>query len=140
MIYNLVQYIRNNLNLGVSIIANSYDPSDPESNVCVRESPGDPSKMSMMIAHRSVQVITRGKDDFHSHQMAEKIYNLLRERYDIVLPAPIPGEFSQELALVKPLPILSISAIQTPYPFGSVDGGQYEYSCNYLLTFQELRS
>lgn len=84
MIYNLVKYITNNTSLTVS--TNGFNPTSPDTAVCINEGSGD-ERPWFDRKDTIVQCISRAGDPTVARANAYTVYNLIKKKYGLTLPA-----------------------------------------------------
>ena len=84
MIYNLAQYIDTNTTLSINV--NGFQPTAPNDVVSINEGPGDERPWFDRV-DTVVQVLSRAKERPVARENCYTVYDLIKKRYDLVLPA-----------------------------------------------------
>lgn len=143
MIYNLLQYLRDNFATAtfsnVGQIVNGFLPTDTtaitgaQCIMVVLETGGPMRGYPDMRTEATFQFIVYGRSDGSARDTAFTVYNYLRDRHNVILPAvtgtasPAPGT----------LLVNRVHAIQKPYNFGKDDRGLSRYANNYVLMYED---
>lgn len=93
------------------------------------------------LSKKSYNILVQSTSENKTRQKAYKIYNTLREGYNLRIDVPASKLLDPETASSPNLPtglvpirIASIRPISEPYGIGNVGQGLYQYSLNYNLT------
>lgn len=113
----------------INFIAEGEDPESEQDRVIVIERPGDPGGLGKFDG-AIVQILSYGVDPATARNNANSIYDLLRERFDVTLPAH--GQTG-----TNDIHATSIRALQRPYMFETDQTGVTLYGNNYEIKFQK---
>lgn len=93
------------------------------------------------LSKKSYNILVQSTSENKTRQKAYKIYNTLREGYNLRIDVPASKLLDPETASspnvptgLVPIRIASIRPISEPYAIGNVGQGLYQYSLNYNLT------
>lgn len=84
MIYNLVKFITDNSSLVIN--TNGFNPSSPDNAICINEGSGNEQPWFNR-KDTIVQVISRATDKTESRANAYEVYDLIKKKYGLTLPA-----------------------------------------------------
>lgn len=135
MIYNLCEYLKNNL-AGEIIYNNTrhiISPAKkiPARNILIRETGGTVTSWFGFL-RQLFQVITRDETNIKARRLAFDVYELIVDRYGIDLPEVIvAGETFEELETYQ------ITCNSCPQSIGVDEHGYYEFSTNYLIIYRK---
>jgi len=112
MIYNLVQYLINNLS-SYNFVTNGWGPDSAQDLIMVSETGGEPAHWYDR-TDWSVQIISRAKSVTKAKKQIDDVYALIKNRFGLELPEVTVDE------IVYPLvKTYQISPIQSPNYFGA---------------------
>lgn len=131
MIYNIVEYLRNELP-GETIYANSMQLIDsqdfvPDRYAIVRDTSGSLTPW-FQFSRETYQIITRDRNEPGARKLAYDIFNILNNHFGLILPAVIVGTQNYSEVITA-----QISAIQNPYYLDMDDQGRHQYTTNYYF-------
>ena len=127
MIYNLFSYLKINLP-DIVLIAGGLGINSPQECICVIDSGGAPDHDGLKTDH-SVQILGRGLDSNKVRVRIYSVYNLLKNRFSLVLPEISVGD-----TIFPEVKTYQISPNQSPGYLGS-DGSNLEmWSFNLIVT------
>ncbi len=127
MIFNLVQYLRNNLT-SLTFSVNGFDPDSVEDQLMVSETGGEPQHWYPR-TDWTVQILSRAGSSVVAKENIESVYTLLENKFGIVLPAVTVNN------VVYPLvQTYQISPIQTPGYIGASREHLEMFSFNLTIT------
>ncbi len=104
---------------------------DPQEYILIRESTGASQGYPDNRIDAQVQIIVNDQDQFTARSKANAIFDYMRERHNITLD-PHPDDASGTPALF----IRRVAALQPPSSNGRQENGAFQYTNNYLLTYQ----
>jgi hypothetical protein len=114
-----------------TIIGEGVINNDIQEYILLRESTGSSEGYPDNRIDAQVQVIVNDQDQFTCRTKAVAIFDYLRERHNITL-VPHPDDVSGTPSLF----IRRVAAIQPPASNGRQSNGTFQYSNNYVLTYQ----
>jgi hypothetical protein len=128
MIYNLVQYIKDNL--AETIYTNVRDlTSDqvPDRIVVIKETGGGETAW-FLLEEVAIQVYTRDIDAPKARELAHDVRNIINNKFGLLLPSvTVDGNLYNEIQTAQ------ISANSLPQSIGYDANGRAEYSSNYRI-------
>lgn len=127
MIYNLYKYIKNNLT-GLTYAVNGWSIHSPEQCVAIIHRGGIPDHDNIKQIV-SVQVMSRALENNDAHVDITSVYNLLKNRFGLVLPEVTVGD-----TVFPEVKTYQISPIQIPGYIGSDRGNLHMWSFNLTVT------
>lgn len=127
MIYNLVQYLLTNLT-SINFVANGFNPESDQDAVMVRETGGEPQHWYDR-TDWAVQVISRSKNVAIAQLNAYSVYNLLKNKFGLLLPEATVGE-----DVYSAIQTYQVSPLQTPNYLGADDKHLEMFSFNLTIT------
>lgn len=137
MVYNLVQYLRNNIS-GEMIYSNNIlrtGTSIPNRYLLVKETGSTIVPVSRFMM-QTFQVLSVDEDNTGSRALSYLVYDLIKERFGEVLPSVTVD--SETFNSVK---TTQITAIQLPYNLGeNKETGLVEYTTNYSIYYSEVEN
>lgn len=89
MIYNLVSYLTTQIP-SLSFFADGFNPTSPDTAIAVVETGGTEAPWFNR-QDRLVQFISRAKSRFTARENAETVYNNIKKKYGVELPAVTVG-------------------------------------------------
>lgn len=126
MIYNLYQYIKNELSL--NLIVNGWDKDSPEESITMLLRTGDPDHYDVRQLS-AIQFLSRAMDVNVALSNINEVYSLLKNRFGLVLPEVTVGD-----TVFPEVKTYQISPMQSPGYIGS-DGANLEmWSFNIMVT------
>lgn len=135
MIYNLVQYLRNQFpseNIyPVSMYLTSSQQSIPDRIVVVRDTGGVEQPWTRY-SEPTIQILTRDTNAPACRKLAFDIFNEITSRFGLILPSITVGSTTYNA-----IQTAQISAIQKPFLIGADENGRIEYTTNYKIIFEE---
>ena len=126
MIYNLAKYITNNSSLTINV--NGFSPSSPDDTICINEGSGN-ERPWFDRKDTLVQFVSRSMDKTTSRKNAYTIYNLIKKKYGLTLPAVTVG--SDTYAATTGWAIRPVNSPQ--YAFDD-DAGRVNYTFTVEIT------
>lgn len=131
MIYNFVQYLKNNFS-DETIYTNMELDNSPDRILIVKES-GGPITPRTKFGSPIIQVIARDIDITGARALSYDVYELINDVYGLVLPAiTVDGESFPQTQLAQ------ISANQKPYPISVDEQGRFVFLNNYRIHYTEV--
>jgi hypothetical protein len=127
MIYNLVQYVINNLS-SLNIIANGFDPDSNSDQIMINVTGGEPQHFYNR-TDWTVQILSRSKNVTTAKKQIEQVYNLLKNKFAIVLPQVIVDGVTYPT-----ITAWQISPIQAPGYLGANQESIEMFSFNSIVT------
>jgi len=127
MIYNLVQFLINNLP-SIDFVANGFSPDSLQTQVMVSETGGEPQHWYDR-TDWTVQVISRSAKVNVAKQNADSVYAILKNRFGLLLPQAIVDGVTYPA-----LQTYQISPIQTPGYIGATEENLEMFSFNLTIT------
>ncbi len=131
MIYNLAQFIRNNI-AGVVVYANTRSIEAGQTQVPDRclllTETGGPEQPWTGFQVLGAQVVARDVDAPKARKLAWDVHVLLNGRFGLILPAiTVDGVTYPQIQTGQ------VSSVQTPQSLGEDGEGRTEYSTNYQV-------
>jgi hypothetical protein len=129
MIYNLVQYIRNNL-AGETIMPNIRDLTSDQvpDRIVIAKDAGGVETSWFLLESVAVQIYTRDIDAPKARALARDVYNIINNKFGLILPSiTVDGILYNEIQTAQ------ISANSLPQSIGYDANGRAEYSTNYRI-------
>lgn len=127
MIYNLLQYLKDNLP-EINFVVNGFGIDSKIDEVMIGETGGEPQHWYER-TDWAVQFISRSSDVTVAKQNIEAVYNLLKNKFGVVLPRVIVGDTEYE-----EIKTFQISPLQTPGYIGSTEENLEMFSFNSTIT------
>jgi hypothetical protein len=131
MIYNLIAFLKQNF--PDEIFYKDYRKQIngqkfiPDRNILIKGTGGS-IKPLILFYTITFQLIVRDVDDNKAYSLVFNIYNLLNDRYGLILPSVVVnGNIYGEIQIGQ------LSAVQEPYCIGPDDQGRIEYLNNYYV-------
>jgi hypothetical protein len=133
MIYNLMQYIENELNYNIYINPRDiiYPNNEPlESYIQIIETGGSPDAY-IGDTNKTIQILCVDKDSPKARRKAENIFNLLNDRFGLILNAiTVDGVYYPSIQISQ------ISANTEPQFIGYNQNKLAEFSINFRILFR----
>ena len=135
MIYNLVQYLRDQFPAEVIYPVEMYKTSTqqsiPDRIIILRDSGGIEQPWTRY-SSPTIQIYSRDDNPPASRKLAYDIYDHFQEhQFGLILPAITVG-----VTTYPAVQIAQISAIQQPYKLNTDENGRTEYTTNYKIIFE----
>lgn len=127
MIYNLAQYLIVNLT-SINFVTNGFNPDSDQEAVMISETGGEPQHWYNR-TDWAVQVISRSLNVNVAKQNAESVYNLLKNKFGVLLP-----EVTVDEVVYPAVQTYQISPLQTPNYIGADDKHFEMFSFNLTIT------
>jgi len=100
-------------------------PDTPNNATAVIDSSGGVVDNEVPVRNKRVQILVRNTDYETGHNLAESIFQLLHQQKDT---------FTFGAGSVD---VMTIFAIDEPYPIGQDDNNRHIFSTNYAITYRE---
>lgn len=134
MIYNLVQYLKNQFSTETiycnQIVKKSTQDIIPDRKVLVKESPSGQFQMKTKFIQQSIQVIVFDIDIVKSRELIYNIFNEISDRNGLLLPAVTVNS-----VLYPQLETACTKAMQTPYSLGFDESGLFVWTVNFIVKY-----
>lgn len=134
MIYNIYEYIKSNISEKIYI--NGIDFTSGDSQVQDRHinliQSGGISNAWLKYTVFQLQVITRDKDSPGALGLAEDVYNLIDNKFGLILPSVTVNS-----RLYNAVVTAQISADNEPQFIGLTDNALHEFSTNYRIIYEQ---
>ena len=127
MIYNLYQYLKNAFPLFDFVVDGWDDDSASESNMIRQTGGTTPSWFTR--EDYTVQILTRAKEKLYAHSEINEIYQNLRNRFGLILPA-ITGKIKDVNVVFPAVMTAQVSPLQIPGYIGTDNNRRHLYSYN----------
>ncbi len=127
MIYNLWEYLKTTFP-SYSFIVDGWEGTDPTESVLIKQTGGDVAHWFDRI-DPTVQVLVRSNSKVTAKQTADAIFDELRNRFGLILPAVTVGSITY-----PELTTAQISPIQNPGYIGTDENKNHMYSVNFIIT------
>ena len=127
MIYNLLQYLKDNLP-DINFVVNGFGVDSEQDEVMIGETGGEPQHWYNR-TDWAVQFISRSGDVTVAKQNLEAVYNLLKNKFGVTLPRVVVGDTEYE-----EIKTYQISPLQTPGYIGSTEENLEMFSFNSIIT------
>ena len=127
MIYNLVQYLIVELPL-INFISNGFNPDSEQDAVMLSESGGDP-KHWFSRTDWAIQIISRGKDTNIARKNIYSVYDLLKNKLELILP-----EVTVDEIIYPAIKTYQMSPVQSPGYLGADEKHLEMFSFNLTVT------
>jgi len=127
VIYNLREYIKINLP-ELSVVLNGWDKTSPEESITIMQRGGSPDHDNLK-QEIAVQVLSRSVDVNTALKNIESVYNLLKNRFGLVLPEVTVGD-----TVFPEVKTYQISPVQNPGYLGSDRSNLEMWSFNLIVT------
>lgn len=129
MIYNLVQYIEDELGVNdPTLSTNGFQPNDPDDCIAVIEGSGDEQDWFDRLDSQ-LQFIARSKSRPKAREIAYKVYDLLKKKYGVVLPLVVVSGITY-----PSVKTWGIRPINTPQYVADDSSGRSMFSFNLDIT------
>lgn len=126
MIYNLSEFVK--VNSTVTPITNGFDANSPDEAVALNQSGGSDNSRGLKV-DMNVQFLSRATSRTASRRLIQIVYNLLKNRFRIDLPAiTVDGEVFPAVVAYQ------ITPLQIPGYIGTDDNGLHMWSVNFQVT------
>lgn len=135
MIYNIVQYLKNNL-AGENIFANIWVKVNPNfslpDRILLLKEEGGTETGWFQFQNRNVQILARDIDPVKARSLIFRAHNLINNAFGLILPAvTIEGVLYPTIATAQ------ISVNTLPQSLGYDEEGRSEFSANYRILMKE---
>ena len=127
MIYNLLQYLQDNLP-DISFVVNGFSIDSEIDEIMIGETGGEPQHWYDR-TDWAVQIISRSSNVTVAKQNIEAVYSLLKNKFGVLLPRVIVGDTEYE-----EVKTYQVSPLQTPGYIGSTEENLEMFSFNLIIT------
>lgn len=127
MIYNLYEYLKSELP-SINFVVDGWENDSDIESVLLTATGGDPQHWFDR-TDDTVRVLSRSNSKVFAKQRADNVYNKLKNRFGLTLPAANVGgvDYPEFIAA-------QISPIQSPGYIGADDNANHIYSVNFKVT------
>ncbi|TGK36168.1 hypothetical protein EHQ12_03970 [Leptospira gomenensis] len=132
--------------LASRIYQDTVNANTPNGFILIQRRPGNvPDLYSVKHTTQSFNIIVQDLNEKLARQTAFKIYNAVREEFNLLLDVPASLLDSEGAGLpstppgIVPIRLARINPIDEPYSLGLLDKGFFQFSLNYNVTGRFLQ-
>ena len=129
MIYNLVQYLKDNVSPVYSYAINGAHKNTPDNCIIVNETTGIPEKFIDRVNH-TTQIFSRAKSSVTAKEQIQNVFDKVDRYWDLILPETNITLEDGSIKIYPEVLAYQVTPLQKPTWFGYDENGLAKYVFN----------